>query len=558
MPLASRLGSLITRVSDEMRDLGDPYRRSVVMSLPIRFPGYTTVLSEKSYTYLFPQGFCYDGTELFIMYGSSTSMPWVSVHDATTGAYKNGFSLDRVFGESIQVVTVGGIRYLYMTSTNTMCRWNINTMPAERATLTPANVYNINAFSHFSYQSGQFIVQTRVQTSSGLAKYWFTRWNDTFTTRLGEVRFDPVDQWTIDAGLIPLNPKSQGFCSFRDGFAVGYGGGHVPGTSVWTPDKIGGIKIFDAQGNVIKSGLCDPNKMAQTFIDGGYPVGAYFECEGVATYNGELRALFCVNAHDVAEASTRGILITRELGGPMRFKDAASAPIRVGNQTRIQNAIHCPTGGALNSPIDGTAITTLEGVIEMMRNSQLYRFSFTTAGVTMTDLAGDTIQAGLLIDIKTANFYSWEVTLSSNLATWGYWIAGPSGALVQGVKRPFAAEALKTGSSQALTTSWVDVPGCSITVPSYQGAKFQVHITMDVAGSASTNTAVALMTLNVDGTNKTQQATFAGIRGSTGQHYVVEDLAAGNHTFKCVTSVSAGTGTYSLQSGHTKICVTEV
>lgn len=411
----------------------DMTRREVVMSLPVRFPGYTTVLTAKSWTYLFPQGFCYDtaANQLFIMYGSDTSTPWVSVHNATTGVYISGFALDRDFGESIQVVTVSGVRYLYMTSGTDLCRWNINTLPANQATITPANTYAINAFSHFAYRDGQFIVQTRVQTSGGLHKFWFTRWNETLTTRLGEVRFEQGDEWTIDAGLIPLNPKAQGMCAFRDGFAVIYGGGHVPGTSVWTPDKIHGTKIMDQYGNVMASGLCNPNKFAQVFIDAGFPV-TYLESEGIAEYNGELRALWCTSSHaTLPDATTRGILITREAVGPLDFKAAEAAPVRVPSITRVQGAIHCPTAGSLWNPLEGSGITTLEGVLEMMRSANMQKFSFITTGVTMTDINGANLATGTFVEIRTGNFFTWDVGITTSGTRYNYWITGAPGALVQ-------------------------------------------------------------------------------------------------------------------------------
>lgn len=417
-----------------LTDTRDPYRRAVLLSLPIRFPGYATVLAAKSYTYLFPQGFCYDtaANQLFIMYGSSNSMPWISVHNATTGAYISGFSLDRVFGETIKVITIGAARYLYMTSGSDMCRWTITALPANQATVAPSTVYsNLNAFSHFTYQAGQFTVQTRGQANGGLVKHWFTRWNEALTARQGEVRMDPADQWTIDAALIPLNPKAQNMTAFRDGYATVYGGGHVPGTSVWAPDKLHGVKTLDQYGNVTASGLCDPNKFAQVLIDAGHPV-AYLEAEGIADYNGELHALWCTNSHaDTPAADTRGILITRELGGPLDFRGAAAAPVRVPGQTRTQLAIHCPTGGALNSPIDGAAITTLEGVIEMMRAANLQAFSFTTTGVTMADINGANLASGMFVEIRTANFFSWDVACTTSTTRYSYWVAGASGSLVQ-------------------------------------------------------------------------------------------------------------------------------
>lgn len=553
MSLSSRIQDLSTSIASEIskRDY-NPYRRSVVMSLPIRFPGYTTVLTAKSYTYLFPQGFCYDvaANQLFIMYGSSNSMPWVSVHNATTGAYISGFSLDRVFGESIKVVTISGVRYLYMTSTDTMCRWTITTLPANQATITPTTVYNINAFSHFTYQSGQFVVQTRGQANGGLIKNWFTRWNETFTTKLGEVRFDPSDQWTIDAALIPLNPKAQNMTEFRDGFAVGYGGGHVPGTTTWTPDKLVGAKTFDQYGNVQTAGLCDPNKFSQVLIDAGYPV-SYLETEGVADYNGELRALYCTNAHDVAAADTRGILITREGGGTLDFSGAAAAPVRVSGQARSTLAIHCPTAGSLWSTLDGTGITTLEGVIEMMRSANLQTFSFITTGITMLDLSAAALPSGMFVEIRTGNFYSWDVDFTTNLRKSGLWISGSPGALTQTTKGMFDDIARMSGGTLTLTGTDQDVPGCTMTVPVSAGSRFFVTAFYDFGPGASS---IALGSLNVNGTSQTAQAIGAS-RGTHGQQWLIENLATGNRVFKLVARFSSGTS--ALYNNHTCLRVEE-
>lgn len=548
---------LVTKsvTDDVILDMADPYRREVVMSLPIRFPGYSTVLAAKSYTYLFPQGFCYDvaANQLFIMYGSSNSMPWVSVHNATTGAYISGFSLDRVFGESIKVITISGVRYLYMTSGTDLCRWTITTLPANQATITPTTVYsNLNAFSHFTYQANQFVVQTRGQANAGLVKNWFTRWNETLTTRQGEVRMDPADQWTIDAGLIPLNPKAQNMTAFRDGFAVIYGGGHVPGSTPWTPDKLTGIKTFDQFGNVMQSGLCDPNKFAQTLIDSGHPV-TYLEAEGIADYNGELRGLWCTSSHaTLPDADTRGIIITRELGGSIKFKDAAAAPIRVGNSARIQSAIHCPTASALWSPIDGASITTLEGVIEMMRSANMQRFSFTTTGVTMTDLNANAIPSGMFVEIRTANHFTWDVSFTSNLRSYGYWVTGAAGSLVQTTREPFDDIARMSGGTLTLTGTDQDVAGCTLTVPVSAGSRFFVTAFFDFGAGASS---VLLGSLSVNGVNQTAQALSAASRATVGQQWLIEDLAAGNRVFKLVARFSSGSGvTY---ANHTSLRVEE-
>lgn len=410
---------------------GNPYHRRVVHQLPIRFPGYSTIIAAKSYDYLFPQSFVMYEDRIYILYGGASNSgtnlgSWVSVHNLSTGVYISGFSLPGAwFGEGLAVTRTAGVLYLYaMHVSNTIGRWDITALPANQATLLAPTTYDVGLQSQFTYDGDKFTIQTRGDNTG--VRHRFTRYNSDLVTFNSNLVFDPSDAWPVTADLIPLNVKAQGITTYRGGYAMIYGGTHYFGGTL-SPDKRPGIRLFTDSGEKTVSALMDPDSFI-TILRAAGVTADLIEGEGIASYNGGLYALWVTSSH--TNTGAYGLLITQELEGDI---DCSSASRRgtLANLTRHNGRIAASSDGVKN-PISGVAFTSLTEIIEFMRDTDTNRYGIHTTGSTpITDVAGNPLPSGCLVEITTGNFFSWTITIRGLTRHSEYWVSGNEGGLTQ-------------------------------------------------------------------------------------------------------------------------------
>jgi hypothetical protein len=408
---------------------GNPYRRSLVHALTLRFSGYSTALANKGYDFMFPQAFTIYEDRIYVLYGASTggvnSGSYVQMWNFLTGALISGFHLPGgVYGEGLVVTRTAGTLYLYaMYSSNQLGRWDITTTPAERATLPAPTTYALNVQSQFTYDGEKWTIQTRNPDNTGV-RHQFTRYNSDMTFN-SYMSLDPADAWPVTSDLIPLNTKAQGIATHRGGYAMIYGGTHTFGDAV-APDRRPGIRLFTDSGEKTASALMDPDTFITALRAKGLTVDL-IEGEGLTSYNGSLYALWVTASH--ATVGPYGIVITRELSGDIDCTPAA----RRGTLARLADyngkVLSNPSG--IRNPITGDLFTSMVQIIEFMRDTGTQRLGFHTTGSTITDVAGATMATGTQVDILTGNFFSWTVSIRSLVQSAEYWVSGAEGSLTQ-------------------------------------------------------------------------------------------------------------------------------
>lgn len=130
---------------------------------------------------------------------------------------------------------------------------------------------------------------------------------------------------------------------------------------------------------------------------------------------------------------------------------------------------------------------------------------------------------------------------------------------------PISQQGLMTGSALGLTASFVDLPGCSVTVvvPA-NGAVMTATFAGDFQ-LATAGTITGVVQLVVDGTAiSAPQAIWTpppnattstgGPRGTSANSYT-QNLAAGTHTIKLQGKAVITSGTMNLNIGHTQLTV---
>lgn len=442
-------------ISTELCGQDDPYKRRLVHEIPIRFPGYTTVLSTKGYSYLFPQGMGVYENRIYILYGgvisSSGAGSWVSVHDLATGAYISGFGFGTEFGEGLTIKREGGNLYLYaVIESNQLGKFNIETLPVDLATITPVATYAIRAFSQFCWDGDRFTIQTLARANApSTPRNHFTRYDSSlnFHSRL---TFDPADQWSVASDLVSLNPKSQGIAAYRGGYVIGYGSTHNDNDPV-TSGRYTGLRMFTDTGLQACSGMMDPNRFIDVLQAAGCTV-SLLEMEALAEYQDALYCLWVTSSH--TNTGNHGIVITQELVGDM---DCYPAALTVTGQPCMQpiNGTIDHDANGLKNPLTNSVFSTLEQIIEFMRDTQLTRYGFYTSNSTIADLNGNNLPSGGFVEIITGNYLSWLVSFRATQTEIEYWINGTQGALSQstrivrvgGTLPPYGDEFIVLGAS---------------------------------------------------------------------------------------------------------------
>jgi|GEM_PF-3829430 len=423
----------INGTTQQINDLRNRmYRRSVVHKIPMRFPGYATVIAAKGYTYLFPQSFTMHATELYILYGANTGAAgtgsFVAIHNRATGAYISGFSIGESYGEGIVVKMEGTKKYLYARhKSSVLGKYNITNRPANLSTLAPESTTDLGFYSFLSWDGSQFTMQVLTRSSrASQPRNLFVRLDESLALQ-SRLEFNRLDAWNLSAEQRDLAPKLQGFSHYRGGYVLGYGATHYYGGAKKQSDLCG-IKLFTSAGDPTESALMNPDAFIDILRAKGYSCDL-IENEGMHyADDGELYGMWVTSSH--TNTGNYGILITREMGGDIDCTAAATAATPGASLEHMLAKVDHDDKGIKN-PMTGAPFTTLVEIVEFMRETQLSQYGFTTTGSTIKDLAGNNLPGGHIFMLMTGNYFSWEVLdySSSGIAT--SWISGEKGALVQ-------------------------------------------------------------------------------------------------------------------------------
>jgi hypothetical protein len=332
---------------------GDPFLRTIVRQLPIRFPGYTDVLADKGYTYLYPQALAVHDGRAFLLYGAASATSnnvgtWISVVDLASGDVVSGFSLAAsVYGESLVIRSQGDRTYLYARSApGTLSRYDITSLPVARTTMRTDQSYSVGLFSHFTWDGSEFVVQQEVPTDPTAPRHVFRRFDASLSQPLGDMYFDRNDFPPLAASLIPTNLKAQSVVSWQDGYVVGYGALHVYG-DVENPSRLQGIRVLDGKGARTAEGLMHPDMFIDALRSAGLQVN-HIENEGLAASGGQLFGLWVTSSH--RNTAPFGVVITRELQGPVDCHACVATFDGPGSPTGPGDDTNSPDLAALTPP----------------------------------------------------------------------------------------------------------------------------------------------------------------------------------------------------------------
>jgi hypothetical protein len=410
------------------------YQRTIVAEIPLWTPE-SQYLKSVDGNNPYPGAFGFDDVtgELFVvLQGTVAKGSAVFVYDIVEGSrtwpLKRVFYLGSPAGETLVIRWVGGQRYLYSLkfpskpiSESNVFRVNITTLPAMYGTATGLTDYpEVRGHSQMAFDGDRFIVQSRRIFKAQAQRNVFDLWNDTLTTKVGEVDFN----WAVTGRLAtPYSEhfqKTQGLAVHNGTYVFGVGGDYITGSH--NPDDAylhQGIVICGADGRRLAEGLCRPDefiRIRDTDPNGLSYSGTMVENEGVGVYRNELHALWVCTHSPAAETPPRlgqGFIITRELSqdrARIDFRPAARV-VPTWDPERFGIILHQPEAAPLN-PITGESMDTFVKICTFMRDAGVSQFRFLGVG-NITDLLGNSIDClGCFVEVLNGNGSTFLITLT--------------------------------------------------------------------------------------------------------------------------------------------------
>lgn len=491
---------------------GRIYRKKLKAVLPFKFVDYDTVISSCGYNYLYPQGACVEGGELFILYlshggTSGIGWNWVAVYDWATCEYKHCFSCSSFIGEGgCGITSDGGARYFLGRDTATSVSYFDITSVVNLSRLTATRTEEVERTLQVSVSRNIAITSDR---SSSLAtvvrrnryKLWdigTTPWTD-----IGRVAFpfndigqygDSTETSTVARPL----PKTQGIAFGEGWYAHGMGGNYVKGAVVY-PYNLWGIRLFSDTMTKLADGLVNPSSAINILEDDGV-VCTRLESEGAfVAEDGLLYSLNVTQTYGDAGANTGGLVILQEMSDHADALDFASAAATHAHPDRALYIAQFPnSNNKLINPysLTGAEIATMEHMCDFLLDADLPRTQWYSSTIpAFTDIGGATYAAGQRIVVHNLNNSSFvvEVTpVSTNLSS-RYFITGPAGARTSTpISGPYL---MTTGAEVTLQRTNVLSIGGSVLTSTAQTARSNTVVTTHISESNTASAAPYILSL---------------------------------------------------------------
>ena len=282
------------------------YKKKIVYSLPIKFEDYDNV---NGGALLHPQQFFISERDerIYIQYTNKVNESNVIVIYHLSGDYDRCFLINEYGYESLHVYVGDGTRLMYINDiSGTYHKYDITTLPDNGEVISPTSSVNLG----YTYRSG-------------------------FNPNSGETVFQRDDFFTIydkDMGVvnkfrlknqmkrIAIRPTNGGL-PFIQSIALGdkfvyWGIGRVASDEYegWNNTTQQGIVVTDRNGNIINTGVVNPNKMKEILENEGYIVDM-LENEGICVSDsGKVYSLTTTTwaRAGTPHASDEGIIIFEE------------------------------------------------------------------------------------------------------------------------------------------------------------------------------------------------------------------------------------------------------
>ena len=395
------------------------FQREKHLNIGFRNDTYDELLSTYSYDVLYPQSFAVDKAqnEVFILKGSSSgdnSWGWVFVHDLTSGAFKTAFTTGEQWREGIVILYVGGVRYLYTIADVSVVRYVMDSLPSNKATVTPESTYNVTAFSFLACDGENFYVQDGVRSRSLSSRLRYKIYDLNFTPRKGTLVL-PLDSIGTINDYLSLFPKAQGLTFHNGALYFGVGGAYDQDNPIHVQDQenpvyLQGLHAFTTTGEKLGTALSSPEQhLINMSTLSGYD-NVICENEGLSSSLGTLYGLWITQGQSDADSDNdRGIVITKELSNSTNSVDFSTGQTGTRAAFNVQDFMNeCHhSSSTLRNPATDDAITSFQEIIDMMNQLDISLYSFSGTNQVITDVNDNAVAVtGNLVRVTNINGFS--------------------------------------------------------------------------------------------------------------------------------------------------------
>ena len=418
-------------------------QREKQVAIPFRNTTYDELLVTYSYDYLFPQALAVDSAanELFMLRGDGgggdNTWAWIFVYDLTTGAFKTSFTTAAQWRECIIVKYIGDTRYIYTIADNDVARYNLTTLPTNKATVAPSDTYSVYGFSFLAHDGENWYVQDRYNLKNETTRTRYKIYNSDFSAQKGELIL-PIDSMGTINDYINDFPKPQGMTYHNGAIMFGVGGIYIDQepyiSNADRPLYLQGLHSFTTTGEKLGTGLSEPvSHLAKMSELSGY-TNSLCENQGISSSGGVLYAQWITLGPSSPDADVdKGIVITKEMTYSPRsydFSGGQRGSRCAFNAQDFMNTCH-ESSFVLKNPVTFADITTFQHIIDMMNQLGLSLYTFSGTNQVITDIDSNLVPTtGNIVRVTNSNGFTFLVEIIGSIISRQYYISGAGASQV--------------------------------------------------------------------------------------------------------------------------------
>jgi len=387
------------------------YRKRVLRELPLKPPGYDTVVAALAVSYVYPQALFIDeiANQMLVLFSPNggTGVNWLVIFNRSTGAFVRSFYAGQGYS-GIHVSYSGGTRYLWIRgASNALVRYNITTLPAELSSPVSANSYPMDVYLFLTGRGADLLISetdTPLGTLRRVDRFYRVA-TAAPSTRLETTKFK-ISDLGDNNDYSAYFPHMQAIALGQGFIAAAYGGVYSTGTP--TPAQYQGMRIFSGDGDAkIAEALYSPDA-ARTILTAAGFANSRIENEGCCvTDSGVICSLCILGSVTDSDAGTRGILIFEEFAQGSDTIDFSSAAVFPKNPVLSNFGTNVvllkSAGNKVYNPVTGAEITTLAQILDLMKALEIGIVRFYANIATITDINGDAFPSSHDIEIRNEN-----------------------------------------------------------------------------------------------------------------------------------------------------------
>lgn len=329
---------------------------------------------------------------------------WVTVYDFHTRAFKTTFKLMNGASEGVSIYREGGRKYLVTRAITgaedtKAAFYDITDQPAPMSELTATRFSTFSVGHNLTIRAGYLYTTMRGRAKGDVNQRNIIEvWDLRTDKKVGQLVLDPAKTGFQNQEVTSF-PKMQGFDVLGGYLLIGNGNGgynHTTDTVV-TPSRMQGFRVLSSDGGVVAECFFDPQRMGAKLQALGYKY-QYNECEGIQFAYGRIYSMYALAGKWGSNADKEGFTVFEEMSASpdaIDFSDcAAFVPTGL---TRYYSSYYTrwehndAATQKLISLYDGSEITKVTQLFEMMYQLQMCSVKIATRGTNLDDGLGGTV-----------------------------------------------------------------------------------------------------------------------------------------------------------------------